>query len=98
MPISDDALQKEKNRFIAVTADAKFGQVIAALNAVGGQPWWYVVVQLNDGSWRAARISEVGASLAANKNAAEICLRDAELNPAAVIDRNSLETKAAQVL
>jgi hypothetical protein len=58
MPISDNALQKEKNGFIAVTGDAKFGQVIAALNAVGGQPWWHVVVQLPDGSWRAARISE----------------------------------------
>jgi thiamine pyrophosphate-dependent acetolactate synthase large subunit-like protein len=99
MPISDDALQKEKNRFIAVKGDAKFGQAIAALNAVGGQPWWYVVVQLNDGSWRAARISEIAAPLATNKNAAEIRLRDAaELNPAAVIERNSLETKAAQVL
>jgi|SRR5689334_14349015 len=99
MPISDEALQKEKNRFIAVKGDAKFGQAIAALNAVGGQPWWYVVVQLNDGSWRAARISEIAAPLVTNNNAAEIRLRDAaELNPAAVIERNSLETKAAQVL
>ena len=99
MPISDDALQKEKNRFIAVTSDAKFGQVIAALNAVSGQPWWHVVVQLPDGSWRAARISEIAAPLATNKNAAEIRLRDsAEMKTVANVDRYSLETKAAQIL
>lgn len=99
MPISDDALQKEKNRFIAVKADAKFGQVIAALNSVGGQPWWQVVVQIADGSWRAARISEIAASLAANNNAAEVRLRDsAELNSVATVERNSLDTKAAEVL
>ena len=99
MPISDDALQKEKNRFIAVKDDAKFGQVVAALNAVGGKPWWQVVVRADDGSWRAARISEVGAALATNKNAAEVRLRDTtELNPVAAAEQNSLDTKAAQAL
>lgn len=99
MPISNDALQKEKNRFIAVTSDAKFGQAIAALNAVGGKPWWHVIVQVNDGSWRAARISDVGASLVTNENAADVRLRDAaELNLVAATERDSVDTKAAQAL
>jgi len=99
MPISDDALQNEKNRFIAVASDAKFGQAIAALNAVGGQPWWYVVVQLPDGSWRAARINEVAGPLVTNENAAEVLLRDStELKNVAGAERNSVDTKAAQAL
>ena len=97
MPISDEALQKEKNRFIAVTSDAKLGQAIAALSDLGGQPWWHVVVQLEDGSWRAARISEIGASLATQKNAAETPLRDSTaLKAVAAADRYSLDTKIAQ--
>lgn len=99
MPISDEALQKEKNRFIAVTGDAKFGQAIAALNALDGQPWWHLVLQVNDGSWRAARFGEIGSSLAAKTNAAETSLRDStELQTVAVIERNSLDTKAAQAM
>jgi hypothetical protein len=99
MPISDEVLQKEKNRFIAVKGDAKFGQVIAALNAVGGQPWWHLVVQLADGSWRAARISEIGASLAATSNAGETPLSDlATLKVIAAVERTTLDTKAAQEL
>ena len=99
MPISDDALQKEKNRFIAVKGDAPVGQAIAVLNAVGGQPWWHVVVQLADGSWRAARLSEIGASLAGNKNAAETRLRDcAGLQIIVAVERNTLDIKAAQAL
>ena len=99
MPISDEALQNPKNRFIAVTGDAKFGQAIAALKALDGQPWWQVVVQLEDGSWRAARISDIAASLVTNKDAAEITLRDAtELKTVAAVEQASLETKAAQAL
>jgi len=99
MPISDEALQNEKNCFIAVASDAKFGQAIAALNAVGGQPWWQVVVQLPDGSWRAARISEIAGPLVTNENAAEVRLRDlVELKNVAVAERNSVDTKAAQAL
>ena len=99
MPISDEALQKEKNRFIAVKSDAKLGQAIAALNALGGQPWWHIVVQQADGSWRAARISEIAASLAAQKNAAETALRDSTaLRAVASADRYSLDTKIAQTV
>jgi hypothetical protein len=99
MPISDEVLQKEKNRFIAVKGDAKFGQMIAALNAVGGQPWWHVVVQLTDGSWRAARISQIGASLAATNNAEETRLEDfAGLQVIVAVERTTLDTNAAQAL
>ena len=99
MPISDDALQKEKNRFIAVTSDAKFGQVIAALNAIGGQPWWHVIVELGNGSWGAARISELAAELATKKNAAELPVRDcAGPQIVVAVERNTLDSKAAQAL
>lgn len=99
MPISDDALQKEKNRFIAVKGDAKFGQAIAALTSFDGQPWWHLVVQLNDGSWRAARFSQIVAAMAANRNAAETTLTDVHaLQLVPVVERRSIETKAAQAL
>lgn len=99
MPIDDEALENPQNRFIAVRADARFGQAVAALKALDGQPWWQLVVRLDDGSWRAARISEVAASLGANKDAAEIALRDApELRTIAAVEQDSLETKAAQAL
>jgi hypothetical protein len=69
------------------------------LNAVGGQAWWHVVVHLADGLWRAARISEIAASIAANDNAAETPLRDAtELKTVAAVERNTLETQAAQAI
>ena len=99
MPISDEALQKESNRFIAVKGDAKFGQAVAALKALDGQPWWYLIVQLDDGSWRAARISEIAASLADDKNAAETRVRDApELKTVTAVEQNSIDTKTATAL
>ena len=64
MPIADEALQDPKNRFIAVAGDAKLGQAIAALESVGGQAWWHLVVQRDDGSWATARFNELGALLA----------------------------------
>lgn len=99
MPISDEVLLKDKNRFIAVTGDAKVGQAIAALNALSGQPWWHLVVRMDDGSWRALRFSELGASVSSVPNAAELRLRAAaQLRPVSSIDRNALDTKSAQAL
>jgi hypothetical protein len=99
MPIADEALQKDRNRFIAVKDEAKLGQAIAALTALGGQPWWHLVVQAKDGSCSVARFNEIGASLSASKNAAETRVRDcAVLIPAVVVERSSSETKEAQVL
>jgi|GEM_PF-1103926 hypothetical protein len=99
MPISDEVLQREKNRFIAVKGDAKFGQAIAALNALGGQQWWHLVVRMDDGSWRVARFSELAESLSSTAHAAEVCLRDLQqLRMVSSIERISLDTKAAQTL
>jgi hypothetical protein len=99
MPISDETLQNPKNRFIAVTADAKLGQAIAALQSVGGQAWWHLVVQRDDGSWAAARFSELGVLLGAAPDAAEIRLGDADaLRPTPSTEGNTIETKAAQAL
>src|SRR5690242_16813029 len=97
MPISDDALQKESNRLIAVKGDARFGQAVAALNALDGQRWWYLVVQLNDGSWRAARMSESAASRADDNAAAERCRGGAgELKTVPAVEQASLDTSSAR--
>jgi len=99
MPISDDALQKEKNRFIAVTSDAKFGQAIAALTSFEGEPWWHLVVRMDDGSWRVAKFSDLRESLANTPNAADLRLGDAaELSAVNAVDRYAVDTKEAQLL
>jgi hypothetical protein len=99
MPISDEALRKEKNSFIAVKGETTVGQAIAALQDLGGQPWWHLVVCLDDGSWGAARFSELHSSLASTARAAEVRLRGwKDLTVATAVDRNSMETRAAQAL
>ena len=72
MPISDEALQNEKNRFIAVKGDANVGQANAALQAEGGQPWWHLLVQADDGSWGVTRFADLYASLERMASAAEL--------------------------
>ena len=99
MPISDEALQNPKNRFIAVKSDAKLGQAIAALNGLDGQPWWHLVVQMDDGSWRVARFNELSESLGVATDPAEIRLRDVNnLRGASAVEQRTIETKAAQAL
>ncbi|HXT64034.1 MAG TPA: hypothetical protein VN696_13430 [Pyrinomonadaceae bacterium] len=99
MPISDEALQNAKNRFIAVTGDAKLGQAVAALTSLGGQPWWHLVVRMDDGSWRVARFGELNESVADTEDAAEMFLRDAkQLRVASAVEQGSVETRAAQAL
>lgn len=99
MPISDDALHKEKNSFIAVKGETTVGQAIAALQDLGGQPWWHLVVRLDDGSWGVARFNELHSSLAGTARAAEIRLRGwNDLTVATAVDRDSMETRAAQAL
>lgn len=99
MPISNEALENPKNRFIAVTGDAKLGQAIAALESVGGQAWWHLVVQRDDGSWAAARFSELGELLSAAPDPAEIRLGNADaLRATPAAEQNAIETKAAQAL
>lgn len=98
MPISDEALQNEKNRFIAVKGEATLGQAIAALRELGGQPWWHLVVRM-PGSWGVARFSEVVANLAGTTAASETRLGDLnQLKTAPAVERGSIETKAAEAL
>jgi len=99
MPISDEALQMEKNRFLAVKGEATVGQACAALNALGGQPWWHLVVRMNDGSWAVARFSELTATAATTSDAGETQLNALEqLSIASAVERDSIETKTAQKL
>lgn len=96
MPISDEALQMEKNRFLAVKGEATVGQACAALKAMGGQPWWHLVVRMNDGSWAVARFSELTAT---SSEAGETQLRALDqLRTASAVERDSIETKTAQTL
>ena len=99
MPISDEALQKEKNRFIAVKGEATVGQAIAALKDFGGQPWWHLVVRMTDGSWAVARFGELTATVGTTAADAETQLRAlAQLRIASAVEHDSIETKTAQAL
>ena len=99
MPISDEALQNPKNRFIAVSGEAKAGQAFAALSNLDGQLWWHLIVRMDDGSWRVARFNELSAGLGDVPDPAELLLRDApQLKLVSSIERGSIETKEAQAL
>jgi len=93
MPISEEALRKETNRFIAVKGEATVGQALAAFNALEAQPWWHLVVQKLDGSWAVARFRD----LSALGDAADTHVNDLEnLKAAAASERDTMETKDAQ--
>jgi hypothetical protein len=99
MPISDEALQNVKNKFIAVSSAATVGQAIAALQAEGGQSWWHLLVQQDDGSWSASRFTDLYLSLERMSTAAEVRLAGRKgLTIATAIDRDSMETTEAQAL
>lgn len=92
MPISDEALQKEKNRFIAVIGEATVEQAVATLKAMGGEAWWHLVVRMPDGSWSVARFSELLPP-------GETQLRDFnQLRAASAVERATVETKTAQAM
>ena len=99
MPISDDALHKEKNSFIAVKGETTVGLAIAALQYLGGQPWWHLVVRLDDGSWGVARFSHLCNALGRVARASEVRLGGCkDLSVVNAVERKSLDTKAAQAL
>jgi hypothetical protein len=98
MPISDEALQMEKNRFLAVKGEATVGQACAALKALGGQPWWHLVVRMNDGSWAVARFSELTAAATASGAGETQTSALEQLRIASAVERESIETKTAQTL
>jgi hypothetical protein len=95
MPISEEALQKETNRFIAVKGEARVGQALAAFNALDAQPWWHLVVQKPDGSWATARFRDLGLPDVAG--AADTSVNDLEtLIATSAVERDTIETKDAQ--
>jgi hypothetical protein len=99
MPISDAALRKEKNNFIAVKGETTVGQAIAALQDLGGRPWWHLVVRLPDGSWGVTRFSRLYSSLSPMAEGTDVSLRECqELTIASAVERDSMDTKAAQAL
>ena len=99
MPISDDALHKEKNSFIAVKGETTVGQAIAALQGLGGQAWWHLVVRRDDGSWGVARFADFCNSLVGMAGASEIRLGGSkDFRVVNAVERKSFETKAAQSL
>lgn len=98
MPISDEALQMEKNRFLALKGEATVGQACAALTALGGQPWWHLVVRMNDGSWAIARFSELTTAAATSQEGETQLSSLEQLRIAPAVERESVEVKAAQTL
>jgi hypothetical protein len=97
MPISDAELQNARNNFIAVRSKATVGQAIAALQALGGQSWWHLIVHRDDGGWGIVKFSDLHNELESITEAADIRLGDwkglAQVN---AVDQASLETNDAR--
>jgi hypothetical protein len=99
MPISDEALQKPTNRFLAVSGEATVGQAIAALQGEGGESWWHLLVRMDDGSWGVTRFTDLYKSLERMAAAADVRLGGRKnLTPATAVDRDSMDTLSAQAL
>ena len=95
MPISEEALRKETNRFIAVKGEARVGQALAAFKALEAEPWWHLVVQKRDGSWAVARFRDLSAL--SDAGAGDTHVNDLEnLTAASAVERDTIETKDAQ--
>ncbi len=98
MPISNEAIENNKNRFIAVKGEATVAQVLAALEELGGQPWWHLLVQTSKG-WGVTRVSTLCEGL-------EDLSTDAQarvdgwpgLSEAKAVEQGNMETRAAQAL
>jgi hypothetical protein len=99
MPISEAALQNPKNRFLAVKGDASVGQAFGALQGEGGQQWWHLVVQMDDGSWRVTRFSDLYVALKDRADAADLRLGSWDsLIETTAVERDSIDTRAAESL
>ena len=99
MPISDEALQADKNSFIAVRGDATVGQAIAALEAQSGYPWWHLLVRMDDGSWAVTSFTNLHQLLEGIAMAAEVRVGGLkDLTAAIAIERDKMETRPAQAL
>jgi hypothetical protein len=74
MPIPDDELHKPLNSYIAVSAEAKAGQAVAALLASGGQQWWKLLVRKQDGTWVGTSFGNLYQSISQTQNASHLNL------------------------
>ncbi len=99
MPIANEALENTKNRFVAVKGEATVAQTLAALQELGGQQWWHLVVQTNKDAWGITRVGDLCHELETTPTDSDARLGDwAGLKPATVVKQDSMETRAAQAL
>jgi len=99
MPISEAALSDAKNSFLAVSGNASVGQAVGALQNQDGQPWWHLVVKMDDGSWGVIRFSDLYPVLKDKPDAADIRLGSSDvLLNASTVEKNDVETSAAETL
>ena len=99
MPISDAELQNSRNRFLAVKGDASVGQAIGALQSEGGQPWWHLVVEMDDGSWGVTSFSELYLTIKDLAAATDIRLGSWDgLTKTTAVERDSIDMRAAEML
>jgi hypothetical protein len=89
-PISDELLSKPANSYVAVRGDRTLLEALHALQAEDGQEWWFLVVELGERRYLAARFSAFRERLAAQGEALlAMPLRDVgdPLVPVEVVDR-----------
>jgi hypothetical protein len=99
MPISNEALENIKNRFIAVKGEATVAQALAALQALGGQTWWHLLVQTSKDAWGITRVGDLCQGLETTPTDSAAKLGDwPGLLQAKVVEQQSMETRAAQTL
>lgn len=99
MPISNEALENNKNRFIAVKGEATVAQALAALRELGGQPWWHLLVQTSKDEWGITRVGDLCQGLETTPTDSDARLGDwPGLLQAKVVEQSSMETRAAQTL
>jgi hypothetical protein len=99
MPISNEALENTKNRFIAVKGEATVAQALAALQELSGQLWWHLVVQTSKGAWGVTRVGDLCQGLESTATDSDARLDTwPGLLPATVVEQDSMETRAAQAL
>src|SRR5688500_19688220 len=97
MPISNEALENTKNRFIAVKGEATVPQTLAALQELGGQPWWHLLVQTSEHAWGITRVGDLCKGLETTPTDSDARLGDwPGLQQATVVAQDRMETRPAQ--
>jgi hypothetical protein len=89
-PISDELLSKPANSYVAVRGDRTLLEALYALQAEDGREWWFLIVELGERRYLAARFGAFRERLAAQGEALlALPLRDVgdPLVPVEVVDR-----------